>query len=71
MIKGACPAEDLDLQAKTPTALAGASGAAHGMYWSSVELQRVEVGKEYEPGQFRTVASLGGNRGASGRRHHA
>lgn len=32
-----------------------ASGAAHGKYWPSLDLQHVIPGEEYEPGQFRTV----------------
>ncbi len=32
-----------------------ASGAAHGKYWPSIDLQDVIVGDEYEPGQFRSV----------------
>lgn len=31
-----------------------ASGVAHGKYWPTLDLQRVEVREEYEPGHFRT-----------------
>lgn len=32
-----------------------ASGAAHGKYWPSLDLQSIVTGDEYEPGHFRTT----------------
>lgn len=45
----------LDLDATQAERLwRAASGAAHGMYWTNLELTTIEVGEEYEPGHFRT-----------------
>ena len=56
VIQQACRPSDLDLDAAQVERLwRAASGAAHGMYWTNLELTEVEVGQEYEPGHFRTV----------------
>ncbi len=56
VIQAACTADELDLDAKTAERLwRAASGAAHGKYWPTIELQQTHVGKEYEPGHFRSV----------------
>jgi PAS domain-containing protein len=56
VIRQACRPNDLDLNAERTEQLWRAmSGAAHGMYWTNVELADVKVGEEYEPGQFRTA----------------
>lgn len=56
VIQQACRPSDLDLEAAQAERLwRAASGAAHGMYWTNLELTEVEVGQEYEPGHFRTV----------------
>lgn len=56
VIQQACRPDDLHLDAAQAERLwRAASGAAHGMYWTNLELTEVEVGKEYEPGHFRTV----------------
>jgi hypothetical protein len=56
VIRSACAANDLDLDAQDAERLwRAASGAAHGKYWPSVELQKVHPGEEYEPGHFRSV----------------
>ncbi|MCW2540962.1 MAG: hypothetical protein JWN95_2687 [Frankiales bacterium] len=56
VIKDACSATGLDLDAETAERLwTAASGAAHGKYWTNRDLQTVHVGEEYEPGQHRTV----------------
>ncbi|WP_150461074.1 hypothetical protein [Nesterenkonia ebinurensis] len=31
------------------------SGAAHGMYWTNLELTQISLGEEYEPGHFRSL----------------
>lgn len=55
VVRGACNPDDLDLDADNVERLwRAASGAAHGMYWPNLELQRTTVGEEYEPGHFRT-----------------
>lgn len=55
VIQQACRATDLDLEATQVERLWRAmSGAAHGMYWTNLELTNVEVGEEYEPGHFRS-----------------
>jgi hypothetical protein len=54
VLKSACDADGLDLDAASVERLwRAASGAAHGMYWPNLELQRLTVGDEYEPGHFR------------------
>lgn len=56
VIQQACRPDDLDLTATQAERLWRAmSGAAHGMYWTNLELKSVELGAEYEPGQFRAV----------------
>lgn len=56
VIKSACDAEGLDLTAAVAERLwRAASGAAHGKYWPTLELQHIQVGDEYEPGHYRTV----------------
>jgi hypothetical protein len=58
VLKSACDADGLDLDAASVERLwRAASGAAHGMYWPNLELQKLTVGDEYEPGHFR-VRSL-------------
>lgn len=55
VIRWACRPSDLDLDAAQAERLwRAASGAAHGMYWTNLELTNIEVGEEYEPGHFRT-----------------
>lgn len=55
VIRDACKPDDLDLDKDEVERIwRAASGAAHGMYWSNLELQTVVVGDEYEPGHFRT-----------------
>jgi hypothetical protein len=54
VLRSACDADGLDLDAASVERLwRAASGAAHGMYWPNLELQRLTVGDEYEPGHFR------------------
>jgi hypothetical protein len=56
VIRAACDARSLDLDADTAERLwRASSGAAHGKYWPTLDLQRIEVGEEYEPGHHRTV----------------
>ncbi|WP_432560674.1 hypothetical protein [Granulicoccus sp. GXG6511] len=56
VIQQACRPDDLDLAAPQAERLWRAmSGAAHGMYWTNLDLMHVEVGEEYEPGHYRTV----------------
>jgi hypothetical protein len=56
VIRTACDAKGLDLDADTAERLwRAASGTAHGKYWPTLELQRIQVGEEYEPGQHRTT----------------
>lgn len=55
VIQQACRPDDLQLEAAEAERLwRAASGAAHGMYWTNLELTEVDIGEEYEPGQFRT-----------------
>lgn len=55
VIRDACNPDDLDLDKDDVERVwRAASGAAHGMYWTNLELQTVVVGDEYEPGHFRT-----------------
>lgn len=55
VIQQACRPDDLQLDAAEAERLwRAASGAAHGMYWTNIELTEVDVGEEYQPGQFRT-----------------
>jgi hypothetical protein len=54
VIQQACRPEDLQLMGEEVERLwRAASGAAHGMYWTNLELTQVEAGEEYEPGHFR------------------
>lgn len=56
VIRSACNAKGLDLEPDTAERLwRAASGAAHGKYWPTMDLQHVEVGEEYEPGHHRTI----------------
>jgi hypothetical protein len=56
VIRRACEATGLELDADTAERLwTAASGAAHGKYWASIDLQTVQVGDEYEPGHHRPV----------------
>jgi hypothetical protein len=56
IIRAACAARQLDLTADDAERLwRAASGAAHGKYWPSQDLQQVHVGDEYEPGHSRSV----------------
>ncbi|WP_147915209.1 hypothetical protein [Ruania zhangjianzhongii] len=58
VIQQACRPGDLDLDAASAERLwRAASGSAHGMYWTNLELTSIEVGEEYEPGHFRTVTT--------------
>ncbi|RAO62148.1 hypothetical protein LUPAC06_00510 [Micromonospora saelicesensis] len=55
IIRDACNPDDLDLDKdKVERIWRAASGAAHGMYWTNLDLQTMVVGDEYEPGHFRT-----------------
>lgn len=57
VIKDACRPEDLKLgRADAERVWRAMSGAAHGMYWTNLDLTIVEQGEEYEPGHFRTTA---------------
>lgn len=56
VIKSACNANGLDLETAAAERLwRAASGAAHGKYWPTLELQHIQVGEEYEPGHHRTL----------------
>ena len=56
VLQQACRPDDLQLDmAQAERLWRAASGAAHGMYWTNLELTEVEVGEEYEPGHFRTI----------------
>lgn len=56
VIQQACRPDDLTLESAQAERLWRAmSGAAHGMYWTNLELTNVEVRDEYEPGHFRTL----------------
>jgi hypothetical protein len=56
VIRSACEAQGLDLDADVAERLwRAASGAAHGKYWATLDLQSISVGEEYEPGHHRTV----------------
>lgn len=55
VIQQACRPPDLNLASNEVERLwRAASGAAHGMYWTNLELTSIEVGEEYEAGHFRT-----------------
>ncbi|WP_413543667.1 hypothetical protein [Citricoccus nitrophenolicus] len=55
VLQQACNPADLDVNvADLERIWRAASGAAHGMYWTNLDLQTIEVKEEYEPGQFRT-----------------
>jgi hypothetical protein len=57
VLQSACEPDDLDLDAPDVERLwRAASGAAHGMYWPNLELKRLTVGDEYEPGHFRALS---------------
>ncbi|MHA7127933.1 hypothetical protein ACRTEC_16305 [Janibacter indicus] len=54
VIQQACRPADLDLDgAEAERLWRAASGAAHGMYWTKLDLADSHVGEEYEPGHFR------------------
>jgi hypothetical protein len=56
VIRSACDAKSLDLDADAAERLwRAASGAAHGKYWPTLELQSIELGEEYEPNRFRSI----------------
>lgn len=57
VMQAACNEEkDLALEAADVERIwRAASGAAHGKYWPTIDLQSVTPGEEYEPGQFRAV----------------
>lgn len=56
IIQQACKPSDLRIDAEETERLWRAmSGAAHGMYWTNLELTQVAVGEEYEEGQYRTI----------------
>lgn len=56
VIRSACDANGLDLDASATERLwRAASGAAHGKYWPTLDLQTIQVGEEYEPGHHRTT----------------
>lgn len=55
VIRDACRPADLELDADDAERIwRAASGAAHGMYWTNLDLQEVSVGPEYEPGFYRS-----------------
>lgn len=55
VITEACRPDDLKLDAADAERVWRAmSGAAHGMYWTNLDLTVIERGDEYEPGHFRT-----------------
>jgi hypothetical protein len=56
VIRQACRPDDLHLgPAKAERLWRAASGAAHGMYWTNLDLTSVIRGPEYEPGHFRAI----------------
>jgi len=56
VIKDACDSAQLELDAATAERVwRAASGAAHGKYWTTLELQTIHVGEEYEPGHHRAT----------------
>jgi hypothetical protein len=56
VIKAACNANGLGVQAVAMERLwRAASGAAHGKYWPTLELQDIQRGQEKEPGHYRAV----------------
>ncbi len=56
VIRSACTARGLSLDADSVERIwRAASGAAHGKYWPTLDLQHIQVGDEYEPGHHRTV----------------
>ena len=56
IIRAACTARELDLAADEAERLwRAASGAAHGKYWPSQELQQVHIGDESQSGHVRSV----------------
>jgi hypothetical protein len=56
VIRSACTAKGLNLDADAAERIwRAASGAAHGKYWPTLDLQHIQVGEEYEPGHHRTV----------------
>lgn len=55
VITDACRPDDLTLDgADAERVWRAMSGAAHGMYWTNLDLTIAEQGEEYEPGHFRT-----------------
>lgn len=56
VIRSACAADGLALEPDDAERIwRAASGAAHGKFWPTLELQREVPGEEYEPGRFRSV----------------
>lgn len=56
VIRSACEASDLQLDADAAERLwTAASGAAHGKYWTNLDLQTMHVGDEYEPCHRRAL----------------
>lgn len=56
VIRSACAASDLGQKPDVAQRLwRAASGAAHGKLWPTLELQRIEVGEEYEPSWYKTL----------------
>lgn len=56
VIKSACNANDLRIEAAAAERLwRAASGAAHGKYWPTLELQHIQRGQENEPGHYRAL----------------
>lgn len=63
VIRSACAADGLSLAPDDAERIwRAASGAAHGKYWPTLELQEVIPVQEYEPGQYRSmqVPDVGG-----------
>lgn len=57
VIQRACDAKDLRLApAEAERLWRAMSGAAHGMYWTNLELSDLQIIGEYEPGHYRAIA---------------
>lgn len=56
VIKSACNANGLNLEGAAAERLwRAASGAAHGKYWPTLELQDIQLGEKYEHGRHRII----------------
>lgn len=56
IIREACNPSDLRINAEETERLWRAmSGAAHGMYWTNLDLTQVQLGEEYEEGHYRAI----------------